>query len=73
MSAVVVDLPLVPVMAMTGTSKFCARSRQEQLDVADDLDAGSLCRAHRPMRLGMRQRDARRQHQRRERRPVRRP
>ena len=39
-SAVVVDLPLVPVMATNGASGACAGPlAAEQLDVADDLDA----------------------------------
>ena len=42
-SAVVVDLPLVPVMATNGAVRRAARrARGEQLDVADDLDAGRL-------------------------------
>ena len=36
----------------------------EQLEVADHLDAGELGCPHGPMRRGMRQRHARRQHQR---------
>ena len=43
----------------------------EQLDVADDLDAGGLGLGDRPVRRGMRERHARRQHQRRKPRPVR--
>ena len=40
-SAVVVDLPLVPVMAMKGASGAMRGAlAAEQLDVADDLDAG---------------------------------
>lgn len=38
----------------------------EQLDIADHLDASLACRQHGPVRLGMRQRNAGRQHQRRE-------
>ena len=73
-SAVVVDLPLVPVMAMNGTSKLCVRAlAREQLEVADDLDARELRLLDGPVRLGMRQRHAGCQHERRERRPVRPP
>ena len=39
-SAVVVDLPLVPVMATNGASGELGPLAAEQLDVADDLDAG---------------------------------
>ena len=42
----------------------------EQLDVADDLDAGGLGADHRPVRRRMGERHARRQHQRREALPV---
>ncbi len=42
----------------------------EQLQVADDLDAGELGGAHRPMRRRVRQRHAGRQHQGIEDRPV---
>ena len=38
-SAVVVDLPLVPVMAMNGASGAVARAlAREDLDIADDFD-----------------------------------
>ena len=48
-SAVVVDLPLVPVMATKGAVRRVARAlAAEQLDVADDLDAGGLRELHRP-------------------------
>ena len=71
-SAVVVDLPLVPVMAMKGASgQQLGPLAAEQLDVADDLDAGSLGLGDGPMRRWMRQRHARRQHQRRKAAPVR--
>ncbi len=43
---------------------------REQLDVADDLDAGGAGFLHGPVRLGMRERHARRQHERREPAPV---
>ena len=72
-SAVVVDLPLVPVMAMNGASGACARAlAREQLDIADDLDAGAARQFDGPVRLGMRQRHAGRQHEGRKARPVRR-
>ena len=42
-SAVVVDLPLVPVMATNGESRRePAPLAAEQLDIADHLDAGLL-------------------------------
>ena len=47
------------------TAPFAA----EQLDIADHLDAGLARRKHRPVRRGMGQRRAGRQHQRREIRP----
>ena len=51
-SAVVVDLPLVPVMATNGASGARARAlAAEEFDVADDLDAGRLGALDRPMRL----------------------
>ena len=63
-SAVVVDLPLEPVIA---TKRRARRARRalaaEQFDVADDLDARRLRQRHRPMRLGMGQRHAGRQHE----------
>ena len=69
--AVVVDLPLVPVTAMNGASgALLARSRAEQFDVADDLHAGGAGFLHRPVRLGVCERHAGRQHQRRELAPV---
>ncbi len=46
-------------MAMSGASgAIWARSRNEKLDIADDLDAGSLRLDDDPMRIGMRQRHA---------------
>ena len=42
----------------------------EQLDVADDLDAGGLGFGHRPVRLGMRERHAGRQHEGRKSAPI---
>ena len=70
-SAVVVDLPLVPVMAMNGAVGAPRRAlAREQLDVADDLDAGAARQLDRPVRLRMRQRHAGRQHQRGEAAPV---
>ena len=36
----------------------------ENLDIADDLDAGGLRSSHRPVRFGMRQRHAGRKHER---------
>ena len=66
-SAVVVDLPLVPVMAMNGASGAeLGALAAEQLDVADDLDAGGLGLSDRPVRLGMGERHAGRQHEGRE-------
>ncbi len=71
--AVVVDLPLVPVMATT-LGRRCSgaggHGAGEQLDVAEDLDAGGAGLLHRPVRRGMGQRHARRQHQGGEARPV---
>ena len=52
--AVVVDLPLVPVMATTFGRLCVGRGVDgagEQLDVADDLDAGGLGLVDRPVRL----------------------
>ena len=70
-SAVVVDLPFVPVIAMNG-SLGCAQSplAGEHFDVADDLDTALARLDDCPMRLGMRQRHPRRQHQCRKSRPV---
>ena len=45
----------------------------EEFDVADDFHARAACQFHRPMRLGMRQRHARRQHEARKPAPVGRP
>ncbi len=43
MSAVVVDLPFVPVIATKGDFGAILRAlAAEELDVADDLDAGFL-------------------------------
>ena len=68
---VVVDLPLVPVMATNGAAGAVLRTlAAEQLDVADDLDPGFARLGHHPMRLRMGERHARRQHQRRHLRPV---
>ncbi len=51
-SAVVVDLPLVPVMATNGAAGRVARPlAAEQLDIADDLDAGVARELDHPMRL----------------------
>ena len=44
MSAVVVDLPLVPVMATKGEPGAILRAlAAEELDVADDFDARGRC------------------------------
>jgi hypothetical protein len=70
-SAVVVDLPLVPVMATNGASGACgARSRQNSS--MSPITSTPACRAsqHRPVRRRMGQRHAGRQHQRGEIRPV---
>jgi hypothetical protein len=67
---VVVDLPLVPVMATKGASRARRPLAAEQLDVADDLEAGRLRPLHCPMRDGVGQRHAGRQNQRGEGRPV---
>ena len=42
----------------------------EQFDIADHLDAGLLRQRHRPVRFRMRERNAGRQHQRRDLRPI---
>ena len=71
MSAVVVLLPLVPVMAINGASGRDERAlAAEQFDVADDLDAGRAGPGDAPVRLGMGQRHAGRQDQRRKAGPV---
>ena len=50
-SAVVVDLPLVPVMATNGASGAMTRAlAAEQFDVADHLDAGLLRQLDDPVR-----------------------
>ncbi len=70
-SAVVVDLPLVPVMATNGASgTFAARSRQNISMSPMISTPAASARLHRPVRLGMGQRHARRQHQRGEAAPV---
>ena len=52
MSAVVVDLPLVPVMATSGQrARDFGALAAEQFDVADDLDVGFARQRHAPMRL----------------------
>ena len=64
MSAVVVDLPLVPVMATNGASgQLLARSRQNSSMSPTISTPGGLGLGHRPVRLGMGQRHAGRQHQ----------
>ena len=70
-NAVVVDFPLVPVIATKGqpAPDFDALAA-EQFDVADHLDAGLARKVHRPMRLGMSERYARCQHQSGNLRPV---
>ncbi len=55
-SAVVVDLPLVPVMP---TKRACGLGAGQQLDVADDRLAGGTRRRGHGMRLGQAVRDAR--------------
>ncbi len=73
MSAVVVDLPLVPVMAMKGASGACAmRSRQNSSMSPMTSTPAPRAQFHRPVRLRMRQRHARRQHEGGEGRPSRR-
>ena len=64
-SAVVVDLPLVPVMATSGQrAPDLARSRQNN-SMSPMISTPALrASATRPMRLRMRERHARRQHQR---------
>ncbi len=63
-SAVVVDLPLVPVIATNGAfGAVRLRSTTKQFDVADHRNAGPLRREHGPVRRRMRQRHTRRQHQ----------
>ena len=73
-SAVVVDLPLVPVTAMTGARPGLRAIgpdlAREQFDVADDLDAGGARARHHVMRRGMRQRHAGAEHQRLQFRPT---
>ena len=64
-SAVVVDLPLVPVIAMTGArpdSGIGADLAREQFDIADDFDACAFSTTS--CGAGMRQRHAGREHQR---------
>ena len=59
-----VDLPLVPVIATNGDRGATRRAlAAEQLDVADDLEAGRLGAFDGPMRFRMRQRHAGRQHE----------
>ena len=71
MSAVVVDLPLVPVMATNGAAGAIeAALAAEQLDVADHLDAGRAGERDRPVRGGMRERHPGREHERGQPRPV---
>jgi hypothetical protein len=70
-SAVVVDLPLVPVMATNGASGASgAPLAAEQLDVADHLDGGLVRQIDDPVRRRMGQRHAGREHQRGDLRPV---
>ena len=70
--AVVVDLPLVPVMAINrrlpGAS--AAALAAEQLDIADHLDGGFSRKPDHPMRRRVRERHAGRQDQRGNPRPV---
>ncbi len=71
MSAVVVDLPLVPVMTTTLPGRRSSRPlAEEQLDIADHLDARFLRAPDAPMRLGVGQRNAGREHERGKARPV---
>ena len=75
-SAVVVDLPLVPVMATKGDVPApgrLARSRQNSSMSPITSTPAALRQPDRPVRFGMGQRHARRQHQRGEPRPVRGP
>ena len=70
-SAVVVDLPLVPVIATNGASgTFRRRSRQKSSMSPMISTPAASARQHRPVRLGMGQRHAGREHQRREVAPV---
>ena len=70
-SAVVVDLPLVPVMATNGAcGALRAPLAAEQLDVADHLDGGVAREPDRPVRRRMGERHAGREHQRGDLRPV---
>ena len=70
-SAVVVDLPLVPVMATKARlRRVAAPLAAEQLDVADHLDRCGARQPHRPVRRRMGERHARREHQRGDFRPV---
>ncbi len=48
----------------------CGALAREQFDIADDLDTRAAGKLDRPVRLGMRQRHAGRQHERGETRPV---
>ncbi len=70
-SAVVVDLPLVPVIA-TKIEFGCDAPplAAEQLDVADHLDAGGAREPDRPVRRRMGERHAGREHERRDPAPV---
>ena len=71
MSAVVVDLPLVPVMTTTLPGARMPRPlAKEELDVADHLDARVARARDAPMGLGMGQGNAGREHERGEARPV---
>ena len=70
-SAVVVDLPLVPVMATNGASVRCARrSRQNSSMSPITSTPAARASATDPVRRRMRQRHAGRQHQRRDARPI---
>ena len=70
-SAVVVDLPLVPVMATNGAWGACAR-RSRQNSSMSPITSTAMARASPTDQCGRRmgQRHARRQHQRRDLRPV---
>ena len=71
MSAVVDDLPLVPVMATTLPGAPALRPlAEEQLDIADYLDARSLSADDGPIWLGVGQGNAGSKHECSEARPV---
>ena len=67
----VVDLPLVPVMATKGASgALAAALAGEELDVADDRNPRRVGKVDGPVRLGMGQRHAGREHEQLEASPV---